>query len=69
MSDTLQPFTWKRGQEKPTQNEWSWTNLSSVLYVEQPIGTGFSQGTPTARVRGLRINMSPLKVQGDGRMK
>ena len=36
----------------PTQNEWSWTNLSSVLYVEQPIGTGFSQGKPTAKVRG-----------------
>lgn len=27
-------------------NEYSWTNLSSILYVEQPIGTGFSQGTP-----------------------
>jgi hypothetical protein len=37
----------------PTQNEWSWTNLSSVLYVEQPIGTGFSQGQPTAKVRGF----------------
>jgi hypothetical protein len=34
----------------PTQNEWSWTNLSSVLYVEQPVGTGYSQGKPTARV-------------------
>jgi carboxypeptidase C (cathepsin A) len=34
------------GQAKPTQNPWSWTNLSSVLYVEQPVGTGFSQGTP-----------------------
>lgn len=27
-------------------NEQSWTNLSSVLWVEQPVGTGFSQGTP-----------------------
>ncbi|KAI0254184.1 Alpha/Beta hydrolase protein [Lactifluus subvellereus] len=43
------PFTWPTGTALPTQNEWSWTNLSSVLYVEQPIGTGFSQGTPTAR--------------------
>ncbi|KAI0285118.1 Alpha/Beta hydrolase protein [Russula aff. rugulosa BPL654] len=43
------PFLWQPGQAGPTQNEWSWTNLSSVLYVEQPIGTGFSQGTPTAR--------------------
>ena len=27
-------------------NEYSWTNLSSVLYIEQPVGTGYSQGTP-----------------------
>jgi len=43
------PFTWAPGQALPTQNKWSWTNLSSVLYVEQPVGTGYSQGTPTAR--------------------
>ncbi|KAH9175718.1 alpha/beta-hydrolase [Lactarius sanguifluus] len=43
------PFTWGTGQALPTQNEWSWTNLSSVLYVEQPVGTGFSQGKPDAR--------------------
>ena len=30
-------------------NEQSWTNLSSVLWVEQPVGTGFSQGTPNIR--------------------
>ena len=27
-------------------NEYSWTNLSSVLYIDQPVGTGFSQGIP-----------------------
>jgi carboxypeptidase D len=27
-------------------NEYSWTNLSSILYIEQPVGTGYSQGTP-----------------------
>ncbi|KAI0002905.1 alpha/beta-hydrolase [Russula compacta] len=42
------PFTWRHGQALPTQNEWSWTNLSSILYVEQPVGTGFSQGVPDA---------------------
>lgn len=41
-----QPFSWSWGQAKPTINEYSWTNLSSVLYVEQPVGTGFSQGEP-----------------------
>ncbi|KAI0059324.1 alpha/beta-hydrolase [Artomyces pyxidatus] len=43
------PFTWAVGQAVPTVNEYSWTNLSSMLFVEQPVGTGFSQGTPTAR--------------------
>lgn len=40
------PFSWSYGQAKPTPNQYSWTNLSSVLWVEQPVGTGFSQGTP-----------------------
>ncbi|KAI0254191.1 alpha/beta-hydrolase [Lactifluus subvellereus] len=43
------PFTWPTGTDLSTRNKWSWTNLSSVLYIEQPNGTGFSQGTPTAR--------------------
>ena len=30
-------------------NEHSWTNLSSVLYIEQPVGTGYSQGTPNIK--------------------
>jgi carboxypeptidase D len=37
------------GQAKPTVNEQSWTNLSSILWVEQPVGTGFSQGIPNAQ--------------------
>ncbi|TFK67288.1 alpha/beta-hydrolase [Pluteus cervinus] len=40
------PFSWAPGTAKPTPNQYSWTNLSSVLWVEQPVGTGFSQGTP-----------------------
>ncbi|KAF8905762.1 Alpha/Beta hydrolase protein [Gymnopilus junonius] len=40
------PFSWAVGEAKPTPNEFSWTNLSSVLWVEQPVGTGFSQGKP-----------------------
>ena len=27
-------------------NEYSWTNLSGMLYIEQPVGIGYSQGTP-----------------------
>jgi hypothetical protein len=38
------------GTAKPVQNQYSWTNLSSLLYVEQPVGTGYSLGTPNAQV-------------------
>ena len=42
-----QPFIWQNGQVS-APNEWSWANLSSVLYVEHPVGTGFThwQGQP-----------------------
>lgn len=43
------PFSWSWGRAKPTVNQRSWTNLSSVLWVEQPVGTGFSQGIPNAQ--------------------
>lgn len=42
----MKPFLWSWGTAQPIVNEQSWTNLSSVLWVEQPVGTGFSQGTP-----------------------
>ncbi|QRV94665.1 Serine carboxypeptidase [Ceratobasidium sp. AG-Ba] len=40
------PFVWPTGTAKPIPNQWSWTNLSHVLWVEQPVGTGFSTGVP-----------------------
>lgn len=43
------PFGWAWGQAKPTQNEYSWTNLSSIIWIDQPIGTGFSQGDSEVR--------------------
>ncbi|EXJ95780.1 carboxypeptidase D [Capronia coronata CBS 617.96] len=42
------PFLWQYGTYKPVPNQWSWTNLTNMVWVEQPVGTGFSQGTPTA---------------------
>ncbi|PLW13432.1 hypothetical protein PCANC_27097 [Puccinia coronata f. sp. avenae] len=42
------PISWKYGQARPTQNPSSWTNATSMLYVEHPIGTGYSVGRPTA---------------------
>jgi len=40
------PISWQFGQAKPTLNPYSWTNLGHMLWVEQPVGTGFSQGVP-----------------------
>ncbi|KAG4428662.1 hypothetical protein IFR05_015850 [Cadophora sp. M221] len=42
------PFLWQYGTLKPVSNPYTWVNLTNVVWVEQPIGTGFSQGTPTA---------------------
>ncbi|KAE9365090.1 putative serine-type carboxypeptidase F [Stipitochalara longipes BDJ] len=41
-------FVWAWGQYSPTINPYSWVNLTNVLWVEQPVGTGFSIGNVTA---------------------
>ncbi|CAK4004343.1 serine carboxypeptidase [Lecanosticta acicola] len=38
------PFTWMPGTYSPTQNTYDWRNLTNMLWVEQPIGVGFTQG-------------------------
>lgn len=43
------PFVWQPGMLKPIRNKWSWHRLTNVVWVDQPVGTGFSQGTVTAR--------------------
>lgn len=42
------PFVWQPGTLAPVQNPYSWVNLTNMLWVEQPVGTGFATGTPTA---------------------
>jgi carboxypeptidase D len=42
------PFIWQYGTYLPVPNPYTWVNLTNVVWVEQPVGTGFSQGTPTA---------------------
>lgn len=52
LGDLLQqngPFLWQPGTVEPVANRWSWHRLTNVVWIDQPIGTGFSQGTPTAR--------------------
>ena len=36
------------GTYAPSINQYSWVNLTNVLWVEQPVGTGFSEGDVTA---------------------
>ncbi|KAF3011009.1 hypothetical protein E8E13_010830 [Curvularia kusanoi] len=40
------PFTWEAGTLAPVQNPYTWVNLTNMLWVEQPVGVGYSQGTP-----------------------
>ncbi len=34
---------------KPVANKWSWHHLSNMVWIGQPVGSGFSQGTVTAK--------------------
>ncbi|OAA68457.1 serine carboxypeptidase [Niveomyces insectorum RCEF 264] len=42
------PFIWQYGTFRPVPNTWSWNKLSNIVYIEQPVGTGFSVGEVTA---------------------
>lgn len=42
------PFIWQYGTLKPVPNPYTWVNLTNVVWIEQPVGTGFSTGVPTA---------------------
>ena len=43
------PFSWTPGAFQPTENKWSWHKLTNMVWVDQPVGSGFSQGNVTAR--------------------
>jgi carboxypeptidase D len=40
---------WPPGVYKPLRNKWSWHKISNIVWVDQPVGSGFSQGTVTAK--------------------
>ncbi|KAK4574869.1 hypothetical protein LTR86_001711 [Recurvomyces mirabilis] len=43
------PFLWQSGTYSPIKNPYSWVNLTNMVWVDQPVGTGFSpaaNGTP-----------------------
>lgn len=41
------PVLWQTGVFKPIRNEWSWHRLTNMVWIDQPIGAGYSQGTVT----------------------
>ncbi|KAK8102070.1 serine-type carboxypeptidase [Apiospora sp. TS-2023a] len=41
------PFLWQYGTHKPVPNPWSWNRLTNIVYIEQPVGTGFATGDVT----------------------
>ncbi|RPA88086.1 alpha/beta-hydrolase [Ascobolus immersus RN42] len=42
------PIFWQWGTFAPVPNQYSWHYLTNMVWVEQPVGTGFSTGKPTA---------------------
>lgn len=39
------PCHFVNGESTPSLNQYSWNNYANMLYIDQPIGTGFSYGT------------------------
>ncbi|KAL8289132.1 hypothetical protein RB597_000963 [Gaeumannomyces tritici] len=46
------PFLWQPGTFAPVRNRWSWHRLTNVVWIDQPVGAGFSRGNVTARDEG-----------------
>ncbi|OAK99268.1 carboxypeptidase cpdS precursor [Phaeosphaeriaceae sp. SRC1lsM3a] len=43
------PISWQYGSAPfAVYNPWNWANLTNMVWVEQPVGTGFTQGNATA---------------------
>lgn len=40
------PISFQPGMTAPQANPYAWTSASDVVWIEQPVGTGFTTGTP-----------------------
>ncbi|EFY94224.2 peptidase S10 family protein [Metarhizium robertsii] len=41
------PFLWQPGTDRPIPNPYAWNNLTNVVYIDQPAGTGYSLDSGT----------------------
>ena len=42
------PLHFTNNDATPSANQYSWTNLANVLYIDQPVGSGYSDGSVEA---------------------
>ncbi|KAJ7089592.1 putative serine carboxypeptidase [Mycena epipterygia] len=42
------PFQWQSGTHAPQPNPFAWTNLTNMVWIDQPLGTGLSLAAPGA---------------------
>ncbi|KAG8792145.1 hypothetical protein FRC12_007028 [Ceratobasidium sp. 428] len=43
------PISFQPGAGAPSFNQYAWTNASDMLWIEQPVGAGFTIGTPSIK--------------------
>ena len=43
------PILWQAGTYEPTENPYTWALETNMLWVEQPVGTGFAIGEVEAK--------------------
>lgn len=43
-SSFLGPFLWQPGTQSPVENKFAWSKMTNMLWIEQPVSTGFAQG-------------------------
>ena len=46
MLTELGPINWAPGTDSPAPNPLTWLNLTNVVWIDQPIGVGYTQGEP-----------------------